>query len=332
MLEFKKSTVSSIDDYNWIYIAHHELCIFSLQSNETIYIDKEPFCKKYNQVSNIIFSKNSNSLVLISFKGDCCIYNIDHKTKKVEKRFMYLQKGDSYCSDVEPIWIENNCLTITMSCNGKLILRSIFFDGHIKDAYKNYQLINFSNQSSFNELLIKENDRKKIYLGSQNCEDFIFEEEKYYKINKKANLLPISIFTNEGFSKKILVINDNKEMNYYDYSPTFAFLKKYKKENSKSTVLEIFSKLIGDSIVTFELIFKRINSKTIKCYQNYPEIIIPYISGFVFDDGNERIVQTFSDEFVKKNRLLSLTAFNSFFASFVSENNSIVVVPIKKSF
>lgn len=249
MIEFKKSSVSFIDNQNWIYFAHNEFNIFSLDTNEMIYSEKEPFGKKYNQISNIVYSEENKSVIVISFKGDFCIYQINHKTNKVTKTFTHFQRGNFYCSDVQKISLEKDHITITLEHitlehKGISFFRSIFFDGKIIDSK---------------------------YLSPED----------------------------------------------------------YKKHLVESTDVDLFSKTIGNHIVTIKIKWRRISS--LKDFPNLPEMHILYISGYVFDDGKEKNKQNFDDTFVSKKKLIFLSSFNALFVSFVTMKGSLIVLPIKSN-
>ena len=140
------------------------------------------------------------------------------------------------------------------------------------------------------------------------------------------NEINISVFTDEGFFKKIVLFNGKKEMKYYSYDSKGLLIKKYKKEWIRTGVFDVFSKLIDNKVVTIETKWQKL-----KPIKEFPTLSIPYISGYVFDDGIKRIVQSFNEKFFAENRLLYLSSYNASFVSFVSEKKSIVVIPIEKN-
>lgn len=238
MIEFKKSSVSFIDDQNWIYFGHHEFNIFSLDANEMIYGEKEPFGKRYNQISKIVYSEKHNKVIVISFRGDFCIYQIDHKSRKVVKAFVHIQKGNFYCSDARPIRLEKDCIIVTIERKEECFFRSIFFDGNIVDS-------------------------------------------EYFSPMKLPN----------------------------------------------SISLDVFSKTIGNQLITIEIKWK---IQTVD-FKGLAELDLPFISGYVFDNGREKININFDDSFVSKNKLISLRSFNASFVSFVTMKCSLIVLPIKSN-
>lgn len=332
MIEFKKATKSCIDSNNWLYLAHHTFKIFSLNDNEIVYVEEEPFRKKYNQISNVLFSQDNSLVVLVSFKGDFAIYGINHSTKKIVKEHLYIQKGDYYCGDVGPVWVERNCITIRIENKKKCILRSIFFNGKIRDLNCSSFVHYFNNQSSFNELLFQEGDKDRKYLGYLMYDDIALKTITNSLRNKRIDNLRVSIFTNEDFSKNVLAINESQNIRYYTWDLIPSLIKNYRKENKNSSVLDVFSKIVNESVITVEVIYKEYSFDTFykefSFMNDFPQCSIRYVSRFVFDDGEKRIFRNFDEKFIKKHKLLHLSAFNSSFVSFVSEKNSIVVMPI----
>lgn len=240
MIEFKKS-VSFIDNSNWLYFAHHEFSIFSLDKNEIVYCEKEPFGKRYNQISKIVYSEKHNRVIVISFRGDFCIYQIDHKSSKVVKAFIHIQKGNFYCSDARPIRLEKDYIIVTIERKEECFFRSIFFDGKITDS-------------------------------------------EYFSPMKLANSIP----------------------------------------------LDVFSKTIGNQLITIEIKWK---IQTVD-FKGLAELDLPFISGYVFDNGREKININFDESFIKQNELIHLSSFNDSYVSFVSTKRSmfgsLIVLPIKK--
>ena len=326
MLKFEKATVSFLDEIGWLYVGYHSFKVVSLKDNETIYYEEEPFGRKHNQISNIVFSHTKNIAILISYKGDFCIYAVDYKSQSVVKRCSYTQKGNFYCSDVGPIWIEKDCITITIEDKEKTFFRSIFFNGKIIDSDFEPFIHGLSGRSSFNDLLFKKDGKEKIYLGNREYKNFICNYFKDDDICENFNNSNLSVFTDEEFSKKLLAFYAKNELMYYDYSSECTFFKKYIKEWDESGAFDIFSKLINNQVTTIEI--KRQKNNFVEDFSN---IVIPYISGYVFDNGKKRIVQLFNETFGIENRLLGLSSYSTSFISFVSEKKSIVVIPIENN-
>lgn len=171
MIEIEKSSKSHIDSHNWIYCGHHQFKVFSLDDNETIYFEKEPFGKKYNQISKIEFSEQNNRLVLITFKGDFCIYKIDHKSKSVIKEYTYIQKGNFYCSDAFMTLSESDYIKIVLEHKGKYVIRSIYFDGKIIDkTCETFVLGNFLHDPELRSFVSNDsNEKPKFDFFKEDC-------------------------------------------------------------------------------------------------------------------------------------------------------------------
>ncbi len=226
MKQFKKYGTCTLDSRNYIYLAHFYFKIVSLDTDEVLYEEEQPFPERKRKMQIINVRINNDVAIIMNYKCDFVLYKYLPELKQFQKIYTYYQRpGNIERLDIHEIWLVKSGFVFRMNNLNRPnegLMRYISFDGSIKDYYTKdtrnflWDQINSIELHDFDENKKNQN----MYVFNEN---FTSEKDIIIKREDLNNLLE-----NRTLEKHFmgLVKVDNQEIGIFKEIKSILF-KKY---------------------------------------------------------------------------------------------------------